>query len=200
MAERINLSKKTRFEVFKRDKFTCQYCGRMAPDVILEVDHMKPVADGGDNNIINLITSCRDCNRGKGKNLLSNDNFVKKQQAQLLDLADKREQTEMIIEWRKELQGLIEIQVEAIDDYIFRMTGCNLNEYGKKDIKSYIRRFSFIEVYDAIEIAFDLYYDMYRERSFSNAISKIGGICYNKRKEKGDNNGNIQNCINEFLD
>ena len=60
------LSKKIRFEVFKRDKFTCQYCGRMSPDVILEVDHIEPVAEGGDNEITNLITSCRDCNRGKG--------------------------------------------------------------------------------------------------------------------------------------
>ncbi len=65
MADRKPISKKTRFEVFKRDKFTCQYCGRMSPDVILEVDHIKPVADGGTNKLINLITSCRDCNRGK---------------------------------------------------------------------------------------------------------------------------------------
>ena len=61
------LSKKIRFEVFKRDKFTCQYCGRMSPDVILEVDHIEPVAEGGDNEITNLITSCRDCNRGREK-------------------------------------------------------------------------------------------------------------------------------------
>ena len=39
MAERKPLSKKIRFEVFKRDAFTCQYCGQMAPDVLLEVDH-----------------------------------------------------------------------------------------------------------------------------------------------------------------
>ena len=40
MGQRKTLSKKIRFEVFKRDKFTCQYCGRMSPDVILEVDHI----------------------------------------------------------------------------------------------------------------------------------------------------------------
>ena len=50
--KRKNLPKKIRFEVFKRDSFTCQYCGRMAPDVILEVDHILPVAEGGTNNII----------------------------------------------------------------------------------------------------------------------------------------------------
>ena len=67
MAERKALSKKTRFEIFKRDLFTCQYCGATPPDVVLEVDHIMPVAGGGTNDEMNLITSCVDCNRGKGK-------------------------------------------------------------------------------------------------------------------------------------
>ena len=67
MAERRPIGKKMRFEVFKRDSFRCQYCGRSAPDVILEVDHMVSIADGGKNTLGNLVTSCRDCNRGKGK-------------------------------------------------------------------------------------------------------------------------------------
>ena len=49
------ISTKLRFEVFKRDNFCCQYCGRKAPDIILHVDHINPVHNGGDNNIINLI-------------------------------------------------------------------------------------------------------------------------------------------------
>lgn len=35
MAKRKTVSNELRFEVFKRDKFTCQYCGRKAPDVVL---------------------------------------------------------------------------------------------------------------------------------------------------------------------
>lgn len=58
---RKGISKKLRFEVFKRDSFKCQYCGESAPDVLLEVDHIKPVASGGDNEITNLITVCKDC-------------------------------------------------------------------------------------------------------------------------------------------
>lgn len=50
MSKRKSISKKLRFEVFKRDSFTCQYCGKMAPDVVLEVDHINPVASGGENN------------------------------------------------------------------------------------------------------------------------------------------------------
>lgn len=65
------ISKKTRFEVFKRDAFICQYCGSHPPSVVLEPDHIDPVANGGANHIDNLVTSCFDCNRGKGARLLS---------------------------------------------------------------------------------------------------------------------------------
>ena len=86
MAERKTINKKTRFEVFKRDNFTCQYCGRMAPDVVLEIDHINPVNNGGTNDIMNLITSCFDCNRGKGKRKLTQNEEIKKQQEQLLSV------------------------------------------------------------------------------------------------------------------
>ena len=65
MAERKPLSKKLRFQILNRDNFTCQYCGRKAPDVILEVDHIVPVAKGGKTEVENLITACHDCNSGK---------------------------------------------------------------------------------------------------------------------------------------
>ena len=62
----MSISKKLRFDVFKRDLFACQYCGNSPPAVVLEVDHIVPVSSGGDGVINNLITSCFDCNRGKG--------------------------------------------------------------------------------------------------------------------------------------
>lgn len=68
--KRRSLSKKLRFDLFKRDEFTCQYCGSTPPKVVLEVDHIKPVSQGGDNDIDNLVTSCFDCNRGKGSRTL----------------------------------------------------------------------------------------------------------------------------------
>lgn len=59
------ISVRTRFEVFKRDDFTCQYCGRKSPDVVLEADHIVPVCDNGTDDVINLRTSCWECNHGK---------------------------------------------------------------------------------------------------------------------------------------
>jgi HNH endonuclease len=59
------LSVRTRFEVFKRDEFRCQYCGRKSPGIVLEIDHIVPLCDGGTDDPINLIASCWDCNHGK---------------------------------------------------------------------------------------------------------------------------------------
>lgn len=59
----------TRFAVLKRDNFTCQYCGRKAPYVVLEIDHKIPRSKGGSWKLENLITSCFECNRGKGDKL-----------------------------------------------------------------------------------------------------------------------------------
>ena len=66
----LAVSKKLRFEAFKRDEFTCQYCGRKTPEVVLELDHIIPRSKGGDDDLENLTTSCFECNRGKGDSLL----------------------------------------------------------------------------------------------------------------------------------
>ena len=59
-----------RFDIFRRDGFTCQYCGSQPPSVTLHVDHIRPIAEGGDNDPMNLVTACAACNIGKGKKLL----------------------------------------------------------------------------------------------------------------------------------
>lgn len=59
------LSQRVRFEVFKRDRFTCAYCGKRPPEVMLEVDHVVPICAGGSDDILNLVTACVACNRGK---------------------------------------------------------------------------------------------------------------------------------------
>lgn len=59
------LSPKIRFQVLKRDKFTCQYCGKKPPEVVLHIDHKKAKSNGGGNELTNLLTSCRSCNLGK---------------------------------------------------------------------------------------------------------------------------------------
>jgi hypothetical protein len=49
--------------VFKRDNYTCSYCGGIGGK--LEADHKIPISKGGTNELSNLTTSCRRCNRQK---------------------------------------------------------------------------------------------------------------------------------------
>lgn len=181
MSDRKPIPKSIRFEVFKRDKFTCQYCGASAPDVILEVDHIKPVSKGGSNQIMNLLTACRDCNRGKTNKELSDNTAVMLQKKQLEAAQERREQLEMMLKWREELETERELEIDAINQYFVLHTKWELNDNGKRDVRKLIKRFGFNEVYTACEISIDRYYDG-SERSWDEAFIKVGGICYNRKK------------------
>jgi hypothetical protein len=183
---RRQLPKQIRFEVFKRDKFTCQYCGRSAPEVILEVDHIKPVSKGGKNDILNLITACRDCNRGKTNKEISDDSAVKIQKQQLDLMQERREQLEMMLKWREMLDQEMEIEIDAINALLSRRTKWELSDHGRNSTRKYINQFGFDEVYKAADLAITKYYDG-SEPSWQNAFRKIGGICYNwKKARNGD--------------
>jgi 5-methylcytosine-specific restriction endonuclease McrA len=57
----------TRFNVFLRDKFSCQYCGSRDE---LTFDHLLPRSKGGKTNWDNVVTACSGCNVRKGGRLL----------------------------------------------------------------------------------------------------------------------------------
>ena len=60
----------TRFNVFLRDRFTCQYCGAGFPSQELTFDHVVPRSRGGLTTWSNVVTACSDCNLRKGNRLL----------------------------------------------------------------------------------------------------------------------------------
>lgn len=178
--KRKQISKKLRFEVFKRDSFTCQYCGRKAPDVILECDHIVPVADGGPTTMMNLVTSCMDCNRGKGKRRLSDLQMASAQRTQMDKMAAIKEQTKMLIEWKKELEHVRDLQLDAISDLIFHITEWTVSNIGRVHFSRLISRFGFEEVFSSTRISFEKYFDG-SESSWDRAYEKVGGICYNRK-------------------
>ena len=59
------VSKALRYEIFRRDNHACRYCGSVAPDVKLTIDHVIPGTLGGSDDPSNLVTACTDCNAGK---------------------------------------------------------------------------------------------------------------------------------------
>lgn len=189
---RHSISKQLRFEVFKRDRFTCQYCGATAPDVLLEVDHINPVSKGGTNNIMNLVTACRNCNRGKTDKELSDDSAVKIQKQQLDVIQERRQQLELMLKWRDEIIREEEIFVDRINEIFVSETGYDLyevcGEQCRQSVKRLIKRFGFIDVADAAEIAIAKYYNSRYSHTMIYALDKIGGICYNRKKARDEQN------------
>lgn len=59
------VNKRTRFEVLRRDNHACRYCGAAAPEAVITIDHVLPVALVGTDDPSNLVAACRDCNAGK---------------------------------------------------------------------------------------------------------------------------------------
>jgi len=178
MSKRKAIPKKTRFNVFKRDKFKCQYC---APDIILNIDHIKPVSKGGTSRITNLITSCFDCNSGKKDTLLSDDSQVKKQKKQLDLLQERRDQLDMMMQWHEGVSDIEAVEADKAGEYFERnIDDCHVNHNGKSILKKLIKKYGLKHVLNAIDIAKEGYLDWKKDsptkESREKAFNKIGGI------------------------
>jgi HNH endonuclease len=189
MATRKKISNSVRFEVFKRDSFCCTYCGKKAPDVLLEVDHIEPVSKGGTNDMLNLITSCKECNSGKSATRLRDSTVIDKQHDQLAELQKRKEQIEMMFKWKK---GLVAID----DDVLGNLTsfwsdlipGFSLNANGELELRKLRRRFSIEEIMDAMMISKEQYLVFKDGQATQESVEvtwqKIGGICTIRQKDK----------------
>jgi hypothetical protein len=153
----MGVSKRTRFEVFKRDKFTCQYCGRSAPEVILHCDHITPKAAGGEDDILNLVTSCSDCNLGKGPVELADDAAIIKRKQQLDELQERRAQLEMMMEWQRELANIDDETVEQLIEYWQSLTGYAITKTGRDRLNRLRRRTPLPEILECMRLSVETY-------------------------------------------
>lgn len=175
MTKRKSISKKTRFEVFKRDQFSCQYCGEHPPKVVLEIDHIVDVASGGDNDITNLVTACFNCNRGKSDRPLT---------SAPQSLADKAAE---IAEREEQLRGYGEIasaRRQRLDNEIWQVfrhwrgqTETTHAKFGS--VKIFVDRLGVDAVIDAVEIAMaaGIYSD-------SREFKYFCGVCWNMIRDQ----------------
>jgi len=180
MAVRKTISKKVRFEIFKRDVFTCQYCGSKPPGVVLEVDHITPVALGGDNSDDNLITSCFDCNRGKGARSLelSPETLAKKLEVQ----NEAKEQLASFEKSVKAKKARVTRKINKLDKMFESETDHTFTYSFKQSIKKFFESLPEHDVIEALEISLAKFSD-----KPELATKYFCGICWNKIK--GDSNG-----------
>lgn len=178
MTKRIAISKRVRFEVFKRDTFTCQYCGETPPSVILHVDHIHPVAMGGTHDIDNLVTSCSTCNLGKSDVPLS---IVPKTLA---------ERAAEVIEREEQIRGYNEVlraRAERLEDECWQVARLlekdpKLNSYSRANllsIKRFIERLPLQVVLDAAEVT-NANWPWPGDRHFRYFC----GVCWNRIREQ----------------
>jgi hypothetical protein len=150
------VSKKLRFEVFKRDRFTCQYCGNRPPQVVLELDHVIPSSRGGNDEEENLVTSCHDCNSGK-----SDRSLAEAPQALQERMVEKQERLEQLEAYNAFLMDVRERESAVIDDlgrYWFNKFMARRDKYTFGDarvpsIRTFLKHLPPAEILEAMDIA-----------------------------------------------
>lgn len=188
--KRRAIPKKIRFEVLKRDKFKCVYCGATAPDVLLHIDHVDPVANNGTSDILNLVTACSDCNLGKGARKLDDNSVVAKKRNQLEELQERQEQIQMMIKWQNSLKDIKNTILNDLKNYWEELApGFEINEHGIKRLKGWIREFSYEEIREAMDIAADQYLifedqGTVTSESWNEGYAKMGGIARNRKDDR----------------
>lgn len=193
MAERTALSKRVRFNVFKRDGFACQYCGERPPQVLLQVDHIIPVAGGGTNEIANLITACTNCNLGKSDIPL--DELPVHVQANLADRKEAASQLAELNKWLSKERSIREANVDHLARY-----WCDLARDGNpthhfiafpqylQTLRTFIGRMPVVEIEDSMVVATARFPFASNSDGFSDRTWRyFCGICW--RKIKGDDRG-----------
>lgn len=183
-SKRQGISQKIRFEVFKRDSFKCQYCGATAAQKLLHCDHVVPVAEGGETTLLNLTTACADCNLGKGARLLSDDTVLSKQHTQLAELEERRQQLEMMRQWREELEKHTISEVDILADAISSRSEWTPSDVGRNTLRRLIKKHGLVEVLEAADEAFDIYFRDGTESDWDAAFGKIGLVISMRAAER----------------
>jgi hypothetical protein len=176
---------KIRFEIFKRDKFICQYCGRTPPDVKLEVDHIMPLSQGGSDESANLLTSCWDCNRGKAGDPLG---FIKIRKDLVEEMESLQEKEMQLREYQKlceEIREREDCDLDLIDEKIRMATKekYSLNDQGGRSFRYFLKIFPVGRIIDALDIAIGKIGTENPEKTARYAF----GILHNWRRQRGRN-------------
>ncbi len=174
------ISKKIRFEIFKRDGFQCQYCGKTPPEAVLEIDHIKPRKRKGKDNEENLITACFDCNRGKGATELKI--APPKTDKRIKLLKEKEEQLNEYLKLQRKQLRRIEKDIDFVNKTFEDLSKLSnspryLNAFGRTQVKNALRRFNKYQIVEALEIAWQKDYVPIEDK-----LSYSFGVLWGKRR------------------
>jgi hypothetical protein len=168
-----------RFEIFKRDNFSCGYCGRTPPSIILQVDHILAVSNGGGNDAANLITSCQECNLGKGDRELTRK--LPSIQSVAEHEKEKFEQLSAYNDWLMEKAECEAKWFRVVSDKWIELEGEDPRKYviaGKRAaaVRRFLKHLSLEEIIDALEVAVSRMGDKHPVTLFKYFC----GVCWRK--------------------
>lgn len=169
------ISKKIRFEVFKRDGFQCAYCGKTPPQVTLEVDHIDPKSKGGKDDINNLITACFDCNRGKRNIPL---NKVPAKLAENLEvLQEQEDQIKAYRQFVKKIERRVKRDVDEVNEiYMLAYPGWQFSDRFKNtSLKLFLHQLPKDQIIWSLEAAISKF-----PNNKDRVINYFCGICWHK--------------------
>lgn len=170
------LSRRARFEVLRRDGFTCRYCGGKAPDVELTVDHVIPQALGGSNDPSNLVAACSKCNGGKGST--SPDEITVQQVDEMAERYSAAMQRAIEIErLQREPERTEEINA-AVEWWAIK---CGHYTYTPSDIRGSMSSFL-----DAGLTLDDITYALNQTRDRRKPFPYFAGICWTIVRRRND--------------
>lgn len=182
------VSKRKRFEVFKRDLFCCQYCGRKPPAVLLECDHVVPSSRGGTSDYENLITSCVDCNRGKS-NVPLESMPAKTEIEQFELIAQLTAFNEMLIESRAQRDAQFEYLLAYISDAFNYDPKWLVNSADARTLKVFFAALSIDSICDAADRTASKFRVTRDTHLKAHGWRYFCGICWRRIKERGDGEG-----------
>lgn len=178
------ISKTQRFEIFKRDGFMCQYCGRKPPQVILEIDHLISRKKEGKDIPENLITACFDCNRGKGTRDLEVAPELIKEKTKVI--REKELQLREFYKYQEKIKKRIEADIDYLDEKWHVLSGETgeyvFNDQARMQIRHFLKSLGKFEIEEAMEIA-------WLKPHLRDRFVYMCGVIWNKIKGKEKNNG-----------
>ena len=188
--ERKQISKSLRFEVLKRDNYTCQYCGQAAPEVVLNIDHMIPVSKGGTNDFENLVTSCSSCNQGKSDRVLDDHSFSELQIKLASNKASRLEKLLEVTDRVREIQNKLESDSDDLAEQWAHLVDLDTEKFSleysliKSTFKDFLNSFSLSHIQSGMMLSYKQYISgnsNLTNNALRSALLKVGGICWNTR-------------------
>jgi hypothetical protein len=159
------VSKRTRFEVLRRDNYTCRYCRSV--DNPLRVDHVTPVTLGGTDDPGNLVAACQDCNAGKASSTLDAETVA--------DIHDDA------VRWSSAMQqaaAILEAKASESDQYL----GAFLSVWGMRylppTLEHSVARFYQMGLPESVMVDAALYATS--ARGIQDRGSYFAGICWKR--------------------